>query len=87
MAGITAHRNTDIAAMDKTYSPASLHLAAMDGEMGVDAMKHSDSEMLKALKDKAETDPMKAVDELLDLVLNPPSDRRTSPACPEPHEA
>ena len=50
-------------------------------------MKHPDSETLKALKDKAETDPMTAVDELLDLVFNPPSDRRTSPACPEPHEA
>ena len=32
-------------------------------------MKHPDSETLKALKDKAETDPMKAVDELLDRVL------------------
>ena len=50
-------------------------------------MKHPDSETLKALKDKAETEPMKAVDDLLDLVFNPPSNRRTSPACPEPHEA
>ena len=50
-------------------------------------MKHPDSETLKALKNKAETDPMKAVDALLDLVFNPPSDRRTSPACPEPREA
>ena len=50
-------------------------------------MKHTDSETLKKLKDKAETDPMKAVDGLLDLVFNPPSDRRTSPACPEPREA
>ena len=32
-------------------------------------MKHPDSETLKALKDKAETDPMKAVDDLLGLVL------------------
>ncbi len=29
-------------------------------------MKHPDSETLKQLKDKAETDPMKAVDELRD---------------------
>ena len=50
-------------------------------------MKHPDSETLKQLKDKAETDPMKAVDDLLDLVFSPPSDRRTSPACPEPREA
>ena len=50
-------------------------------------MKRPDSETLTALKDTAETDPMKAVDDLLDLVLNPPSNRRTSPACPEPHEA
>ena len=50
-------------------------------------MKHTDSENLKALKDKAETDPMKAVDDLLDLVLNPRSDRRKSAASPEPHEA
>ena len=32
-------------------------------------MKHPDSETLKALKDKAETDPMGAVDDLLDRVL------------------
>ena len=32
-------------------------------------MKHPDSETLKALKDKAETEPMKAVDDLLDRVL------------------
>lgn len=32
-------------------------------------MKHPDSETLKALKDKAETDPMKATDELLERVL------------------
>jgi len=50
-------------------------------------MKHPDSETLKALKDKAETDPMKAVDDLLDLVLNPRSDRRRSGASPEPQEA
>ena len=50
-------------------------------------MKHADSETLKALKDKAETDPMKAVDALMDLVFNPPSDRRKSDASPEPREA
>ena len=32
-------------------------------------MKHPDSETLKQLKDKAETDPMKATDELLERVL------------------
>lgn len=32
-------------------------------------MKHPDSETLKELKDKTETDPMKAVDELLERVL------------------
>ena len=32
-------------------------------------MKHPDSETLKALKDTAETDPMKAVDDLLARVL------------------
>lgn len=50
-------------------------------------MKHPDSETLKALKDKAETDPIKAVDDLLDLVLNPQSDRRKSGASTEPQEA
>ena len=50
-------------------------------------MKHPDSETLKALKDKAETDPMKAVDDLLDLVFNPPSDRRRSGASPDLQEA
>ena len=50
-------------------------------------MKHSDTEALKALKDKAETDPMKAVDDLLDLVFNPRSDPRRSGASPEPREA
>ncbi len=51
-------------------------------------MKHPDSETLKALKDKAEkTDPMKAVDDLLDLVFNPQSDRRRSAASPDPQEA
>ena len=50
-------------------------------------MKHPDSKTLTELKDKAETDPMKAVDDLLDLVLNPPSDRRKSGASPEPQEA
>ncbi len=48
-------------------------------------MKHS--ETLKALKDTAETDPMKAVDDRLRLVFNPPSDRRKSGASPEPQEA
>ena len=32
-------------------------------------MKHPDSETLKKLKDKAETDPMEAVDELMERVL------------------
>ena len=32
-------------------------------------MKRPDSETLKALKDTAEANPMKAVDELLDRVL------------------
>ena len=50
-------------------------------------MKHPDSETLKALKDKAETDPKKAVDDLLDLVLNPQSDRRKSGASLDPQEA
>lgn len=50
-------------------------------------MKHTDSETFKQLKDKAETDPMKAIDDLLDLVLNPPSDRRKSAASPDPQEA
>ena len=49
-------------------------------------MKHPDSETLKELKDKAETDSMKAVNDLLDLVFNP-SDRRKSDASPEPQEA
>ena len=50
-------------------------------------MKHPESETLKALKQTAETEPMKAVDDLLDLVFNPPSDRRRSGASSEPHEA
>lgn len=50
-------------------------------------MKHPDSETLKQLKDKAETDPMKAVDDLLDLVFNPRSGPRRSAASPEPQEA
>ena len=50
-------------------------------------MKHPDSETLKALKQTAETDPMKAVDALLGLVFNPPSDHRRSGASPEPQEA
>lgn len=50
-------------------------------------MKHPDTDTLKALKQTAETDPMKAVDDLLDLVFNPPSDRRRSGASPEPREA
>ena len=40
-----------------------------DRRWGQIVMKHTDSETLKALKDKAETDPMKAVDELLERVL------------------
>ena len=50
-------------------------------------MKHTDSETLKDLKQTADTDTMKALDDLLDLVFNPPSDRRKSGASPEPHEA
>ena len=50
-------------------------------------MKHPESETLKALKQTAETDPVKAVDDLLDVVFNPPSDRRKSGASPEPQEA
>lgn len=50
-------------------------------------MKHTDSEILKALEQTAETDPIKAVDDLLDLVFSPPSDRRKSGASPEPQEA
>ena len=50
-------------------------------------MKHPDSETLKQLKDTAETEPMKAVDDLLDLVFNPQSDRRKSGTSPEPQEA
>ena len=46
-------------------------------------MKHSDSETLKQLKDKAETDPMKAVDELLERVLAG-AGRGTPDASPEP---
>ena len=50
-------------------------------------MKHPESETLKALKRTAETDPQKAVDDLLGVVFNPPSDRRKSDASPEPQEA
>ncbi len=50
-------------------------------------MKHPDSKTLKQLKDKAETDPMKAVDELLALVFNPPSGPRKSGASSELQEA
>ena len=50
-------------------------------------MKHPDSETLKALRQRAETEPMKAVDDLLNLVFNPPSDRRKSGASPDPQEA
>lgn len=47
-------------------------------------MKHPDSETLKALKDKAETDPMKATDELLERVLSGAG--RPGPIGPEPQE-
>lgn len=50
-------------------------------------MKHPDSETLKQLKAKAETEPMKAVDDLLDLVFNPRSDPRRSGVSPGPQEA
>ena len=50
-------------------------------------MKRPESETLKELKKQAETDPMKAVDDLLDLVLNPQSDHRKSGASPDPQEA
>ena len=50
-------------------------------------MKHPDSETLKALKDKAETDPMKAVEDLMELAFNPRSNPRKSGASPEPQEA
>ena len=50
-------------------------------------MKHPDSETLKALKDKAETEPMKAVDDFVDLVLNPQSGSRRSDASPGLQEA
>ncbi|MCY4440327.1 MAG: hypothetical protein OXE53_08975 [Deltaproteobacteria bacterium] len=46
-------------------------------------MKQADSETLKALKDKAETDPMKAVNDLLELVLNLQSGPRRSGASAE----
>ena len=46
-------------------------------------MKHPDSETLKALKDKAETAPMKAVDELLERVLAG-AGRGKPDASPEP---
>ena len=49
-------------------------------------MKHPDSETLKALKDKAETDSMKAVDDLLDRVFA--GEGRGKPdASPEPQGA
>ena len=47
-------------------------------------MRHPDSETLKALKDKAETDPMKAVDELLERVLAG-AGRGKPDASPKPH--
>ena len=49
-------------------------------------MKHPDSETLKQLKDKAEADPMKAVDELLDRVLAGAGRGKPSPN-PEPEGA
>ena len=50
-------------------------------------MKHPDSETLKELKDKAESDPMAALDAFTRLVVNPSSGPRKSDASPEPHEA
>ena len=47
-------------------------------------MKHPDSETLKQLKDKAETDPMKATDELLDRVLGGAGRGKKSDPTPEP---
>ena len=46
-------------------------------------MKHPDSETLKELKDKAETDPMKAVDDLLERVFAG-AGRGKPDASPEP---
>ncbi len=48
-------------------------------------MKHPDSETLKALKDKAETDPMGATDDLLDRVLGGAGSEK--PTATEPQEA
>ena len=50
-------------------------------------MKHPDSETLKELKDKAEADPIAALEAFTRLVVSPSSDRRTSTACPEPRPA
>ncbi len=51
-------------------------------------MKHPDSETLKQLKDKAETDPMAATDELLDRVLGGAGREPRKPgATPEPEGA
>ena len=50
-------------------------------------MKHPDSETLKELKDKAESDPLDALDAFTRLVVNPRSGPRKSGACPEPQEA
>ena len=47
-------------------------------------MKQPDSE---ALKQTAEADRMKAVDDLLNLMLNPQSGPQTSAASPRPQEA
>ena len=49
-------------------------------------MKHPDSETLKELKDTAETDKMKAVDELLKRVLAG-AGREKPDAIPEPEGA
>ncbi|MDE0100880.1 MAG: hypothetical protein OXN89_00725 [Bryobacterales bacterium] len=48
-------------------------------------MKHPDSETLKTLKDKAETDPIKAVDDLLGRVLSGAG--REKPGTPKEGEA
>ena len=50
-------------------------------------MKHPDSETLKALKDKAETDPVGATDDLLARVLaGVGREKKTENLGPEPQE-
>lgn len=48
-------------------------------------MKHTDSETLKQLKDKAEKDPMAATDDLLDRVLGGAGSEK--PTATEPQKA